>query len=131
MRLIAAALFVSCLLAPPAAAQENPAPPGAAPVGIDADRLPIDLGRIHRELQQSQDLEERKGLNLRYLIHIYGSAPALRVFSPDENLVDGPVPYGAPTHQEIINHITPREYRPPMADFSALLRWLAERNKKP
>jgi hypothetical protein len=40
------------------------------------------------------------------------------------------VPYGAPTHREIVEHITPREYRAPAADISALIRWLAERSPK-
>jgi hypothetical protein len=44
--------------------------------------------------------------------------------------VNGPVPYGAPTHREIVNHITPQEFRAPAADFSALIRWLNDRNKK-
>jgi hypothetical protein len=129
MRSFAAALIVLSLAGHAAAQQpEAPAPAGPA---VDVDRLPIDLRRVQRELQQSQTVvEERDGLNLRYTIQIYGSSPRLLIFDEDANLVGGPVPYGAPTHREIIDHITPREYRAPVADFSALLRWLADRGKK-
>jgi len=120
MRAAAALSIVLSLAGAPAAAQEP----------IEVDRLPIDLKRIQRELEQAQDVEDRDGLNLRYTIQIYGAAPPLQIFTEEANLVNGPVPYGAPTHQEIINHITPKEYRAPAADFSALLRWLAERSRK-
>jgi hypothetical protein len=98
--------------------------------GIDATRLPVSLERIHRELKQATVREEHDGLNLRYVIEVYGQAPRLIVFTKEDNLTSGPVPYGAPTHQEMIDHVTPREYRAPAADLSALLRWLAERAKK-
>jgi len=97
---------------------------------VDVSRLPLDLSRIQRELSRSAIREERQGLNLRYVIEVYGQAPPIVMFGPDDNLVYGPVPYGAPTHREMIEHVTPKEYRAPAADFSALFRWLAERAKK-
>ena len=97
---------------------------------VDVSRLPLNLDRIQRALRQSAIREEREGLNLRYVIDVYGQAPPLVIFGPEANLVYGPVPRGAPTHREMIEHVTPKEYRAPAADFSALLRWLAERAKK-
>lgn len=138
MRSIAAVLLVLGLAAP-AAAQQGSAPSSGAPASdartngsgaIDVDRLPIDLGRIQRELKQAQDVEERDGLNLRYRIQVLGVAPAIDLFTDEVNLVNGPVPYGAPTHQEVIDHITPLPFRSPVMDFSALMRWLADRDKK-
>jgi len=102
----------------------------AAQTTVDVSRLPINLERIHRELQQSTIREEHDGLNLRYVIEVYGKAPPIVIFGPDDNLVHGPVPYGAPTHREMIEHVTPKEYRAPAADLGALSRWLAERAKK-
>lgn len=128
MRFLPAALIVLSLAAP-AVAQDG-VRVARDSSAVDVEQLPIDLKRIQRELRQASDVERREGLNLRYTIQIYGSAPPLQIFNEDANLVNGPVPYGAPSHQEIINHITPKEYRKPVADFSALLRWLAERNKK-
>ena len=97
---------------------------------VDVSRLPLNLNRIQRELRQSAVREERQGLNLHYVIDVYGQAPPIVIFGPDDNLVRGPVPYGAPTHRDMIEQVTPKEYRAPAADFSALVRWLAERAKK-
>lgn len=99
---------------------------------LDVSRLPLNLDRIQRGLLQSAILEERQGLDLHYVVvvDVYGQAPPLVIFEPEDNLMYGPVPYGAPTHKEMLEQITPKEYRAPIADFSALLRWLAERAKK-
>ena len=105
-------------------------PAATTPAELDVSRLPINLDRIQRELRESTIREERDGLNISYVIGVFGRAPALQLFTADDNLVTGPVPYGAPTHQEILEHLTPMEYRAPAADLSALLRWLAERAKK-
>ena len=116
------ALLVLLALMTPAA--------GYAQEAIDVSRLPINLERIQRELRQSAEREERDGLNLRYVIDVYGQAPPIVIFGPEFDLTYGPVPNSAPTHKEMIEHVTPKEYRAPAADFSALLRWLAERSKK-
>ena len=97
---------------------------------VDVSRLPIDLDRIHRALQESTIREERDGLNLRYTIEVYGQSPVIVLFGPRDNLTTGPVPNSAPTHREMIEHVTPKEFLAPIADFSALLRWLEERAKK-
>jgi len=102
----------------------------AAQTTVDVDRLPINLERIQRELQQSTIREDHEGLKLRYVVDVYGKAPPIVLFGPADNLVYGPVPYGAPTHREMIEHVTPKEFRAPVADFGALARWLAERAKK-
>ena len=127
MRSVPALCIVLSLAAPAAAQQEAPVANQAR--RVDVDRLPVNLNRIQRELKHAADLEQREGLNLRYVIHIYGSAPPLQIFNEDSNLVNGPVPYGAPTHRELIDHVTPQQFRAPIADFSALMRWLADRNK--
>ncbi len=94
---------------------------------VDVSRLPLNLDRIQRALRQSAIREERQGLNFRYVVEVHGQAPPIVFFGPEANLVYGPVPYGAPTHREMIEHVTPKEYRAPAADFSALLRWLWDR----
>jgi hypothetical protein len=97
---------------------------------IDVSRLPIDLQRIQRELRQSSEREERQGVNIKYMIDVYGQAPPIVLIDPTFDLVHGPVPNSAPTHRDMIDHVTPIEYRAPPADLSALFRWLAERNRK-
>ena len=117
---VVTAVALLTLLASPVAAQQ----------AIDVSRLPINLQKIIRELKQSTVKEERDGLNLRYSVEVFGQSPPLVFFTREDNLTTGPVPYGAPTHREMIEHVTPREYRAPAADFSALLRWLADRANK-
>jgi hypothetical protein len=79
--------------------------------GIDVTRLPIDLDRIERRFRQGQMREERDGLNLRYYIDVFAPAPRIVLFTEQDNLRYGPVPYAAPTHQEMLDMITPRQFR--------------------
>ena len=44
--------------------------------------------------------------------------------------MSGPVPYGAPTHRDMLNEMTPVEFRAPVMDFNALLRWLTDKASK-
>ncbi len=111
------------------AQDRQPREPRAAETTIDVSRLPLNLERIQRELRKSTIREERDGLMLRYQVEVYGRAPQIELFGPEDNLTTGPVPYGAPTHQEMIDHVTPREFRSPVMDFGALFRWLAEKAK--
>ena len=97
---------------------------------VDVKRLPVDLARITRQLRQSEASESRNGLHIRYTVDVYGTSPPLEFFTKADNLATGPVPYGGPTHREMIEHVTPIEYRAPIMDFSALLRWLADRERK-
>src|SRR5690349_16863713 len=97
---------------------------------VDVKRLPIDLNKVTRDLRQSAASDSHNGLHLRYSIDVYGQAPRIDLFSKQDNLASGPVPYGAPTHRDMIEHVTPIEYRAPYADLSALLRWLSEKSKK-
>ena len=97
---------------------------------VDVSRLPINLERIQRELRQASIRDESEGLNIRYIVDVYGQAPPIVIFGPRFDLLYGPVPNSAPTHKEMIEHVTPQEYRAPAADLNALFRWLAERSKK-
>ena len=106
------------------------APVGVVATAVDVSRLPIDLRRIQRELRQTTIREERDGLNLRYFVDVYAKAPDIVLFTPEDNLLTGPVPYGAPTHREMIDMVTPREYRAPAADFGNLFRWLSGEKEK-
>jgi hypothetical protein len=117
-----------------AAAQSAPAATGtsgrdAVVAVVDVGRLPIDVRRIERHFRQTTVREERDGLNLRYFIDVYAQAPEIVLFTKEDNLLAGPVPYGAPTHREMIEMVTPREYRAPAADFGNLFRWLAGKAK--
>ena len=97
---------------------------------VDVKRLPIDLAKVTRELRQSTATENRTGLNIRYRVDVYGQAPRIELFTKQDNLAYGPAPYGAPTHRDMIEHVTPQEYRAPYADIGNLMRWLSEKSKK-
>jgi hypothetical protein len=97
---------------------------------VDVKLLPISLHRIQRELQQSTSSESHEGLRLRYQIDVYGRAPAIELFTKADNLRNGPVPYGAPTHKEMLNMMPPQEFRAPVMDFTSFMRWLADKTNK-
>ena len=92
-------------------------------------KLPVDLQRIQRQLQQATVRENQEGLNLSFFVDVYGRAPRIELWTPEPNLLTGPAPYGAPTHRQILEQITPQEHRAPAADFSSLFRWLADKAK--
>jgi hypothetical protein len=107
------------------------APPSAAAPAVDVSRLPIDLQRIQRSLEQSSRVrEERDGLNLRYFVDVFAEGPQIELFTEQDNLRTGPVPFGAPTHREMLYMMTPPEFRSPVMDFSGLIRWLSDKSKK-
>jgi hypothetical protein len=102
----------------------------AQQTSVDVKRLPIDLAKVTRELRQSTATETHTGLNIRYRVDVYGQAPRIELFTKQDNLAYGPAPYGAPTHRDMIEHVTPQEYRAPYADIGNLIRWLNDRSKK-
>ena len=99
--------------------------PGVIATAVDVSRLPIDLRRIEREFRQTTIREEREGLNLRYFVEVYAKAPEIILLRPEDNLRWGPVPYGGPTHREMLDMITPQEHRAPAANFGDLFRLLS------
>jgi hypothetical protein len=110
-------------------ALNTPAAPAAA-AEIDVSRLPIDLRRIEKSFRQTTIREQRDGLNLRYFVDVYAKAPPIVLFTKEDNLLFGPVPYGGPTHSEMLQMITPQEHSAPPADIGALFRWLSGDRKK-
>jgi hypothetical protein len=120
-RMAATVLLVLGSVTAAGAQQPPPRPEGA----VDVDRLPINLSRIQRELKQSSERADQDGLNLRFQVEVFGQAPQIQLFTPADNLTTGPVPYGAPTHQQMLQMMTPKEFSAPVMDFNALFRWLA------
>ena len=78
---------------------------------IDVSRLPISLQNIERRFRQGQIREERNGLNLRYFVDVFAKAPNIVLFTKEDNLQYGQVPRSAPTHSDMLEMMTPREYR--------------------
>jgi len=99
------------------------------PQQLDVARLPIDVERIRRELRQSGERQTQDGLNVEFQIDVFGRAPSLQLFTEADNLTTGPVPYGGPTHQQMLEMMTPKEFSSPTMDFNALFRWLMEKTR--
>jgi hypothetical protein len=102
----------------------NPAPIATPADAIDPEKLGVDLAKVQAGLAQGTT-EERlsaNGLRLDYRIQVFGKAPVPDLFK-NFDLVNGPVPFGAPTHKDFLNMVTPEEFRAPAANFSALAFW--------
>ena len=132
-----AALLFSLIQVTGAAAQGGSADEPAAKAAtkpaestVDVSRLPLNLDRIQRQLRQSTVRDESDGLRLRYVVDVFGQAPRIELFGGLENALTGPAPYGAPTHQDMLQIMTPQEFSAPAANFGNLFRWLADKAKK-
>ena len=129
MRAIALLIPLLIGLAHPVSAQNSspaaPAPP--AEPAIDATKLGVSLSRIALGLKTAESREKKNpdGLKLEYSVQVYGTAPRVELF-PETDLVGGPVPDSAPTHNQVIDFLTPKEYSAPAVPVSAFAMWLAE-----
>ena len=130
--LAAVALLAIAAIASPARAQQpsESAPPAApaaeAKTQIDPYKLGISLSRIRRELQEIEARESQGGdaLKLEFVVEVFGKAPRIDLL---ENFpVSGPVPYGPPTHQEVLDQLTPKEFRSPVLPISSFAYWAAQ-----
>jgi hypothetical protein len=126
------ALLLVALLATPAVAFAQSAE-RAPEQTIDVSRLGVDVSRIQRELAQAEETESSDSpLKLRFTVQVIGVAPKIDLLEGFP--VQGAIPYGAPTHQEILQVLTPQAYRSPTADFLGLAVFAAQKlwqyNKK-
>ena len=99
-----------------AAAQQEPdrrAPERDDRATVDVGRLPLDLERVSRRLRQEASRESWSPLNLQYFVGVFAEAPPIEFFRPDADLVFGPVPRSAPTHNEMLRLMTPRHVSSP------------------
>ena len=78
---------------------------------IDVSRLPISLQNIEKRFRQGQIREERNGLNLRYFVDVFAKAPNIVLFTKEDHLECGLVPNSAPSHRDMVEMMTPREFR--------------------
>ena len=78
---------------------------------IDVGRLPVDLQRIRQRFRENTIREERTGLNLRYFVDVFAMARTLVPVTLVDNLVGGLGPNTPPTHADMIEAMTPPEYR--------------------
>ena len=67
------------------------------------------------------------GQRLLIRVDVFGAAPPLDLVPEDFSLTFGPVPRSAPTHQEHIDFVTPREFRSPVVPVYGLAVWAAQK----
>lgn len=122
MRRFLAAVLVSAVATAPAVAQTAADPAPAAAPAIDAHALGISLSRISRRLaaESAARSEGASPLKLEFHVDVYGNAPQLRFFT-GQDLVYGAVPGSAPTHRDMMMHVTPQAFRSPRVDFLSLI----------
>ena len=145
MRAAALALLLAAAVVPahaqaPVPAEDASAPAvstaSSSPAQVDASRLGISMSRIQRGLRLSEAREESTStpLRLEYKVQVYGVAPRIDIINDFDISPDAPIPYGAPTHAEFLQHWTPQAYRAPMVPFSSIAWWaigeLTKRSQK-
>ena len=84
---------------------------------LNAEELPVSLERIKRQLDRLPVGDwERNLLRLSYYVEVYGRAPRINVIQ-NFDIHNGPVPYGAPSHAEMIAVTMSREFKDASRDF--------------
>ena len=95
--------------------------PGLVPP--PAETLPVSLERIKRQLDRLPLMhDERSLLRLSYYIEVYGRLPRIDLVQGFD-VHNGPVPFGAPTHAELLAVMSPREFRPAVAKLNSIIGW--------
>ncbi len=94
--------------------------PGLVP--LPAEELPVSLDRIKRQLDRLPPTHERSLLRLSYYIEVYGRLPRIDLVQGFD-VHNGPVPYGVPTHAELLAVMSPREFRPAVAKLNSIIGW--------
>ena len=93
------------------AAPGEQVPTGEQSDPVPAEELPVSLERIKRKLAQLGPAQSSL-LRLDYYVEVHGQAPKIDVLQGFD-VHSGPVPYGAPTHAELLGLILPPESRTP------------------
>ena len=92
-------------------------------VPLPVEELPVSLERIKRQLDRLRPThEERSLLRLSYYIQVYGRSPRIDLMQGFD-VHNGPVPYGAPTHAELLAVMSPREFRPAVVKLNSIIGW--------
>lgn len=100
--------------------------PEANGSSVDASKLGVSLDRIRRELNEPPTSPGQDGvLKLNFTVEVVGVAPKINFL--EGFAVSRAVPYGSPTHAEVLDVLTPKEFRSPVIPFSALAVWAAQK----
>ncbi len=97
-------------LQPDSAEAQKPASSAPAPNDHDGvGDLPVSIERIQRALSRPPAIRLRGDRNV-YRVEIIGRKPTIEdILGPD--YLKGPTPAGAPTHQEFLDLVTPKDFQ--------------------
>ena len=73
---------------------------------VDVNKLPLDLQRIQQKLRETANGGQKEPLVIRFQVNVFAQAPRIDLFLPGE-LKKAPAPTVTPTHQEMMNSVTP------------------------
>jgi hypothetical protein len=124
MRFAAVALAAALVLPAPAFTQ-----------GVQDGRDPgndsslVSLKRIKRGLEEAESRPPANQLRLSYYVAVIGESKPIDIFK-DFDTQHGAVPFTAPSHQELLEQVTPREFRAPPADILGAAVWLGTKLAK-
>jgi hypothetical protein len=115
---------VAGLRAQQSAAQpaKSPAQPQAQSAPTSADAMGVSLKNIRRQVKQEPGTPKASGTGLRYdfFVDVWGKRPAINFFKDYDLSTGGTVRWGGVTHQEILNAVTPYNFRAITGGFDVL-----------
>ncbi len=95
---------------------------------VAADEIPVSVDRIKRHLDRAlRAPNAQRLLRLNDYVTVYARLPALDLIENTFDLSDGPIPDGAPTRIEMLNAMTPREWRSPGVNLNNVVGWTVKR----
>jgi len=123
---------------PPAQTPAPSTPQSASTDVPNIDALGVSFERIKRLLADRAPSDTRSPLKLNYYVDVVALAPRLQLFTREEVAPTGVIPWGAPTHADILNLLTPVEFRSPRVPVGSLVilgimklaEWEAARMKR-
>ncbi len=95
---------------------------------LAAEEIPISYDRVRRQLDRAlQAPNAGRRLRLNDYVTVYARLPALDLIENTFDLSEGPIPHGAPTRIEMLNAMTPREWRSQGVNLSNVIGWTVRR----
>ena len=91
---------------------------------VDASKLGVSLSRIRRELREAEPTTDAP-LNLKFHIEVFGRAPRYDALQGWD--LDGPMPYGGPTHREVVSFLTPQTHKGQAFPISSIAVWAVQK----
>lgn len=87
----------------------------------DIEALGLSFDRIKRLLADRAPSQNKSPLKLNYYVEVVALAPTIELFTREELAPGaGVIPWGPPTHADIVRLLTPIEFRSPRVDVSSL-----------